>query len=115
MSGSPSEFLFSSRTSRLVMRVCLRLRRITTKRSIAASTRPTAMAVCSSAAVPSAAVPRSRETECAPLAVSTGMSPEMTTHRARAIAAVFSSAFAPSHSACRPNTRRTPETRLNCS
>ena len=65
--------------------------------------------------MPSPAVPRSREIEWAPLAVSTGMSPAMTTQRARPIAAVFSSAFAPSQSACRPNTRRTPETRLNCS
>lgn len=43
------------------------------------------------------------------------MSPATTTYRARPIAAVFSSAFAPSHSAWRPNRRRTPETRLNCS
>ena len=116
ISGSPSLLLFSSWTSFLVIRVFLRLRRITTKKSAAAST----SAGRHGRTGPARRCRRRRgqhapETGSPPAVSSTGISPWTTHESTSPTTAVFSSALTPSQSACVPKTRFRPLSRLNCS
>ena len=75
ISGSPSVFLFSSLTSFLDIRVFLRLRRITTKTSAAASTMPAATANWTRAAIAAGGGRTTPATGRPPAVSSTGISP----------------------------------------
>ena len=113
--GSPSEFLFSSATSRLVIRVLLRLRRMTTKRSIAARPRPAMIADSMMEATPPVVSAMRWLIGRPPATESTGMRPCSTETSTAPTTTVLTTALTPSHAAWKPNTRLMPATGSNWS
>ncbi len=106
--GSPSDCLFSSLTSRLVIIVRFRFRRTTTNTSTAASSSPAAIAARSSVPTPSPAAASTAVSGSEPLVMRTGTSPCTANQSTSPTTVVFSSALTPFHSACTPNTRLIP-------
>ena len=117
MCGSPSVDFASSLISCFVIIVCCRLRRIDDQHVDRAEQRcPATIADCRIATIDAGgASTRSTTPACAPEATSSGMAPWIANHRAMPTTPVFSSDFAPSHSACLPTSRPAPLTRSNWS